>query len=58
MSKVSSMFRRFMKEESGATMVEYGVMVAVIAAVSIVVVRSIGNKTNNAFSAVDSALTP
>ncbi len=58
MSKVSSMFRRFVKEESGATMVEYGVMVAVIAAVSIVVVRSIGNKTNNAFSAVDSALTP
>jgi pilus assembly protein Flp/PilA len=58
MSKVSSMFRRFVKEESGATMVEYGIMVAVIAAVSIVIVRSIGNKTNNAFSAVDSGLTP
>lgn len=58
MSKLQSTFRRFVKEESGATMVEYGVMVAVIAAVSIVIVRSIGLKTNNAFSAVDSALTP
>ncbi len=56
MSKVSSMFRRFMKEESGATMVEYGVMVAVIAAVSIAVVQGIGNKTNNAFNKVNTAL--
>lgn len=57
MSKFASTIRRFMKEESGATMVEYGIMVAVIAAVSIVVIRSIGTKTNTAFSNVDKALS-
>lgn len=57
MSKLQSTFKRFVKEESGATMVEYGVMVAVIAAVSIVVIRSIGTKTNAAFTNVDNELS-
>jgi pilus assembly protein Flp/PilA len=48
--------RRFLKDESGATMVEYGIMVAVIAAVAIAIVQSIGTKTSNAFKNVDSAL--
>jgi pilus assembly protein Flp/PilA len=48
--------RRFLKDESGATMVEYGIMVAVIAAVAIAIVQSIGTKTAGAFKTVDSAL--
>lgn len=56
MSKLQSTFQRFVKEESGATMVEYGVMVAVIAAVSILVIRTIGGKTNNAFQSVNANL--
>ncbi len=49
---------KFMKEDSGATAVEYGIMVAAIAAVIIAVVISIGKKVNNAFTTVDTALTP
>ena len=45
---------RFFKEEDGATAVEYGIMVAAIAAVIITLVISVGSKTNNAFNAVDS----
>jgi pilus assembly protein Flp/PilA len=40
-------------DESGATMVEYGIMVALIAALSILVIKSIGSKVSNAFSSVD-----
>jgi pilus assembly protein Flp/PilA len=43
-------------DESGATMVEYGIMVALIAALSILVIKSIGSKVSNAFSSVDANL--
>ena len=49
---------KFIKEDSGATAVEYGIMVAAIAAVIIAVVISIGGKVNNAFTTVDTALNP
>ena len=47
---------KFVKEDTGATAVEYGIMVAAIAAVIITVVIAIGSKTNSAFSDVDTAL--
>lgn len=50
------MFQRFFSEESGATMVEYGVMVALIAAVCVVIVGTLGNKVNNAFTLVSNAM--
>lgn len=56
MQKVMSTARRFWKDESGATMVEYGIMIAVIAAVSILIISSIGTKTNAAFEKVDTQL--
>jgi pilus assembly protein Flp/PilA len=43
-------------DEEGATAVEYGIMVAAIAAVIIVVVFSIGTKVNTAFTTVDTNL--
>jgi len=49
---------QFFKDEEGATAVEYGIMVAAIAAVIITIVMSVGGKTNNAFNVVDSALGP
>ena len=49
---------KFIKDDSGATAVEYGIMVAAIAAVIIAVVISIGGKVNNAFTTVDTALNP
>lgn len=42
--------------ERGATAVEYGIMVALIAAVIIVAVRTLGQKTNNALNTVNSEL--
>jgi len=47
---------RFFKEEDGASAVEYGIMVAAIAAVIVGMVIAVGSSTNNAFSAVNSAL--
>ena len=49
---------KFLKEDSGATAVEYGIMVAAISAVIILVVISIGKKVNSAFSTVDTAMNP
>lgn len=46
----------FFRDEEGATAVEYGIMVAAIAAVIIAVVIAIGNKTNAAFQKVDAGL--
>ena len=48
-----SKFRQFMREESGATMTEYGIMVALVAAVAIAVVKVVGNKVNNGFNNVN-----
>ena len=46
----------FLKDEEGATAVEYGIMVAAIAAVIVALVFVIGNKTNNAFQRVNGAM--
>ena len=47
--------RSFWKEESAATMVEYGIMVALIAALAIAVIKVVGEKTNNGFGNVNNA---
>ena len=49
-------FLRVLKNEEGATAVEYGIMVAAIAAVIILVVIAVGDRTQNAFQAVNSAM--
>ncbi len=47
---------KFVKEDEGATAVEYGIMVAAIAAVIIGVVISDGGKVDSAFTTVDTNL--
>jgi pilus assembly protein Flp/PilA len=42
--------------ERGATAVEYGIMVALIAAVIILVVTAVGRKTSNAFESINANL--
>lgn len=44
---------RFLRNEEGATAVEYGIMVAAIAAVIIAVTFVVGVKTENGFEAVN-----
>jgi pilus assembly protein Flp/PilA len=46
------MLRRFMHDESAATMVEYGVMVALIAAVDILAVTTLGTEVRDTFQGV------
>ena len=47
---------RFMKEEDGTTAVEYGLMVALIAAVIVTIVKTLGTQVNAAFTTVSTAL--
>jgi len=47
---------QFFKDEEGATAVEYGLMVAAIAAIIVTVVFTLGDKVNNAFVAVDTEM--
>jgi pilus assembly protein Flp/PilA len=49
--------KNFWNEEDGATAVEYGIMVAAIAAVIITVVIAIGAKVDTSFDSVDTGLT-
>ena len=50
----------FFKDEEGATMVEYALMVALIAAVCVGAVTLLGGNSNNTFTSVagDVAVTP
>jgi pilus assembly protein Flp/PilA len=56
MKAVKNAVKRFVADESGATMVEYAIMVALIAAICIAVIKVIGNKSNNAFANVNAEL--
>jgi len=47
---------RFAKDESGATAIEYGLIVALIAVVIVAMVQSIGGKLNTAFTTIDGQL--
>ncbi len=47
---------RFTKDESGATAIEYGLIVALIAVVIVGVVGTIGGKLNTSFGKVDASL--
>ena len=48
--------RRFAQNESGATAIEYGLIIALIAVVIITAVGTIGTKINNGFTSVNTGL--
>jgi pilus assembly protein Flp/PilA len=50
-----SLVKKFVREEEGATMVEYGLMVALIAVVCIAVVTSLGVNIQGMFQEVSTA---
>ena len=47
---------KFLKDEEGAAGVEYGVLVALIIAICIVAIKSIGTKVQTGFNTVNNAL--
>lgn len=53
-----SFLKNFVREEEGATMVEYGLMVALIAVVCIVAVTFIGTSLQAMFTGVGDDITP
>jgi len=49
--------RKFVRDEEGAALVEYGILIALIAVVCIVLVATVGNKISQKFSEINAKLT-
>ncbi len=50
-------FKMFMQDEKGASAVEYGLLVALIAAVIILTVQGLGTTLDSVFGGVDTTLS-
>jgi len=57
MEKLIRTMKMLAKDEEGASAVEYGVLVAGIILVSIVLIYSIGGRVGDAFNGVDAAMS-
>jgi pilus assembly protein Flp/PilA len=53
---MTSLIKRFAKDESGATAIEYGLIAALIAVVCITIWTAIGNRLIVRFTSVNTAL--
>jgi pilus assembly protein Flp/PilA len=53
---MKNLIARFVKDESGATAIEYGLIAAGISLAIIAVVNGIGSSLNNKFSSINSSL--
>jgi pilus assembly protein Flp/PilA len=53
---MKNLFVRFVKDDSGATAIEYGLIAAGISVAIIAVVNGLGTKLNTAFSSVSTQL--
>jgi len=51
-----STVRKFVRDESGATAIEYGLIAACISVAIIAVVQGVGTKLNTTFTKIDTAL--
>jgi pilus assembly protein Flp/PilA len=56
MSRLTSFVRNFVKDEEGAALVEYGLLVLLIAVLCIVAVKTLGSKVSNTFNSVSGNL--
>ncbi|MGN6311858.1 MAG: Flp family type IVb pilin [Nitrobacter sp.] len=53
---MKNLFSRFLKDESGATAIEYGLIAAGISVVIIGAVQLIGTSLNNTFTSINTSL--
>jgi pilus assembly protein Flp/PilA len=58
MTRFTNHAKKFFRGEEGATMVEYGLMLALIAVVCVAAVGLIGGTLNTKFGSVNTAFTP
>jgi pilus assembly protein Flp/PilA len=56
MNVLRAMVASFVKEEDGAALLEYGMLVLLIAVLCIIAVRTIGSKISNGFNTVNTNL--
>ena len=54
---MTNVIRRFLKDTSGATAIEYGLIAGLISVVIITVLGSIGTRLNTKFGRISSALS-
>ncbi len=57
MSQFIAAARRFLTREEGATMVEYGLMVALIAVVAVAAVGTLGTTVKGVFTSTNTSFT-
>ena len=53
---MSKLFARFVKDKSGATAIEYGLIAAGISIVIVVVVNGLGSNLNEKFTSINTSL--
>ena len=53
---MTKLFKKLVREESGATMVEYGLIVALIAVAAIVATTALGSAVSTNFSTTSAAM--
>ena len=51
-----SRFRRFLKDKSGATAIEYGLIAALVSVAAVVALQNLGTSLNAMFSVVSTTL--
>jgi pilus assembly protein Flp/PilA len=56
MKRLTGIVRNFTREEEGAALVEYGMLVLLIAVLCIVAIQGIGQKVSNGFTKVNTTL--
>jgi pilus assembly protein Flp/PilA len=56
MYRTARVVRRLIRDEEGATLLEYGILVMLIAVVSIAAVKLMGSKISGTFTAANTAL--
>lgn len=54
---MSKFVTRFLKDESGATAIEYGLIAALIAVVLVGALQTVGTSLNGAFSKISSSVS-
>ncbi len=54
---VQKLFQKFVREESGADMVEYALVLALVAIVASVALKTLGNAVQDAFTNIQTQIT-
>ncbi|HTD33199.1 MAG TPA: Flp family type IVb pilin [Candidatus Elarobacter sp.] len=55
---MTTSFLAMLKDDEGATLVEYGLVVSLIAVAAIVAITTLGGKVSDTFNAIANKITP